>query len=532
MMGGQLSHLSLGELLHLFGDPDAYRGFDPEALAELTFLAICFYGADSQTFQKEHLVTLYAELASKVDRDERSRMYDATVNEVSRGDVSADAFFPFLCLETDTALVSSAVIDFTMFTPVEGGDPLSSPKIMLRMMPSVANPAGILAGLILLGDRRLAGLIRVARIHLDHDGLGELSRSRSGYLYSTQIDFYLEWMEEIIGDVAMESELGFLAAAIANMPGSCFDDCVREVERSFGTPRSPESMKVFRQWTLAEYAEVIIPRLQAIAEQEAEPKIMHLVFEPWLTLTQEAPPEGDGPAGGRRGEDSVGCMFNISSYEQERNLPDIMVRPFTAFLVAGIVNPYGPTLTAIGSSGDPANGRMPVLRVMLNPFAQSVSEIGTVDFSSDSDPILAFRDLHLLGWGSCPTLIFHWNALSGDQAEQVLADWLATFPDAHSVWKSVRDHPNDPWTRVKNDIDRAFANLGSPAPEVPLARHEAFAFAEVMASHDHAIEEFRAWIASWNGAIEHTSPVLASTALPYGKCQTYIEHILSACKMP
>lgn len=62
--------------------------------------------------------------------------------------------------------------------------------------------------------------------------------------------------------------------------------------------------------------------------------------------------------------------FHVRDAPRKRSLKSVGKRELTTLLAGGIINPFGPTLTALVLEGTIEPGaKLPILSVMLNPFA-------------------------------------------------------------------------------------------------------------------------------------------------------------------
>ena len=83
-----------------------------------------------------------------------------------------------------------------------------------------------------------------------------------------------------------------LVAAIARMPLNAQPPFVVDVERVLPVYLdSNHPMRLIRQISFADYLEEIRPRLEGLAAQESEPKVIPRIFEMW-----ENPEQFKGPS--------------------------------------------------------------------------------------------------------------------------------------------------------------------------------------------------------------------------------------------
>lgn len=214
----------------------------------------------------------------------------------------------------------------------------------------------------------------------------------------------------------------------------------------------------------------------------------------------------------------------------------VMASPVTGLLVSGIVNPFGPTVNAVVAVGELKVGaKLPVVRLMLNPFQQEVEEVGTLTFGKTWRPSAIIPQLFELRAGCCPSLILPLEQLKPASAVSLFAEFLRGFDDARGVYDRVREYYGNPWDRVSREMSMATEHLTSPKSRAaeehePLNEAEARHMAELLLSDEHSSPEVQALIYAWNGSIQHIAPALAT--LPMDQFATVLEHICSAVRVP
>jgi hypothetical protein len=216
-----------------------------------------------------------------------------------------------------------------------------------------------------------------------------------------------------------------------------------------------------------------------------------------------------------------------------RPTPDLAVllsQPVTALVFVGIVNPYGPTLMVGGFLGTPdMQGKKPLIRAMLNPFAQEL-EILHDDSPSVSGPAdLMNHILPHLSLNACPTLLLPSIHIPASEAPAVYGEVLRRFPDARRVLELVRRFYGDPWNRVSGEVRTTFESGAGSASYKELSEPEAYELAQLLLSDEHTRAEMDAFNYAWNGAIAH-APALRAMNLQ--RMLIHFFHIAESCVMP
>jgi hypothetical protein len=235
----------------------------------------------------------------------------------------------------------------------------------------------------------------------------------------------------------------------------------------------------------------------------------------------------------------AGKDTRIRLYAKPRSItPDaVFDQPVTSLLVTGIVNPFGPTLTAVVIAGQPARGaKFPVAEVMLNPFSQGLQAVGEIAFGEDWLPSEVISRVVGLRSGCCPTLLLPSASLAEETSLALHAEHIRGFEGAREVYDRVKNYYGNPWDRVSEEIAAGpelmrlhAAGQRLPAPE-PLGAGEAEELAGLLLSEQHLKPELRAFFYAWAGSIQHTAPGLAS--LKPEAFATAFDHLAASCRLP
>jgi hypothetical protein len=222
----------------------------------------------------------------------------------------------------------------------------------------------------------------------------------------------------------------------------------------------------------------------------------------------------------------------------EIDLQSILSQPVTTLMVTGIVNPFGPTLEAIGLLGQVEPRRTPPLvRIILNPFSQEAFELGSIALGETFNTGFLVERLAAFTTGSCPTLLLPSAHLDASAARRAYAPILAQFQDSRGVLDRLRRYYRNPWDRVSEEMRLSTqllkAKLGgqeaeSHRPE-PLGDAEALELADLLLSPQHIRPELEAFHYAWNGAISQ------APALPAMSLQQYLMfffHVTDTCVVP
>lgn len=214
----------------------------------------------------------------------------------------------------------------------------------------------------------------------------------------------------------------------------------------------------------------------------------------------------------------------------------------TTLFACGIVNPFGPTLNLLALEGElESRDRQPLLHIMLHPFEQSATEVGSACIKGTWIPERDLKPFFSLNLGSCPTLLVPGLAYPEDQAIDLFAALLPSFDDGTETLAKVRQFPSDPWRRVQDDVDRGLVHLEDattrtqrPVPS-RLTVQESRELAQHLLEPVNLSQELKAFTMAWYGAIqfqtEHGSVDLAESALGGPRFAMAMAMILASCRV-
>ena len=211
---------------------------------------------------------------------------------------------------------------------------------------------------------------------------------------------------------------------------------------------------------------------------------------------------------------------------------------FTTLIAGGVVNPFGPTLTVLTADGHfpKAVGRVPVLLITLNPFAQTCHTVGHVEIGDlwspleDLEPFLAS-----LAFGACPTLLIPSTYMNTDVTRTLYARFLARFEDGAEVLAKVRRYPDDPWSRNLAGLDVLKAERTDEAPvkRGRLNAAEALELATTLLTPDHVRTELVAFLDAWEAAVHFQSgDAPPRAAMPAEDFVERLAQLCATCHLP
>ena len=275
---------AVAELLFEETDPRRWLELEPGDLARLVETALTIYASLGAEPMIRLLQVLYPAYARVTTVERRMGWYRAAMTRVTEEGRHAGALLPWVFAEPAIEIVSSAALDYAVLLPLEDGDPMTGPKAVVSIFETAAAacPAGLFAGLRLLGDDRVNALLAPLRRTLSEDEVADVCAARTGFVFAAMVDFLIDWLEEAETD-GEDGRFGTVAASLVRVVGTMAMPDVIDGRRRFPAPRVGTDLLEpgWERVPLARFAERIRPRLEAIADREDEPRVMPSVLEAW-----------------------------------------------------------------------------------------------------------------------------------------------------------------------------------------------------------------------------------------------------------
>jgi hypothetical protein len=99
----------------------------------------------------------------------------------------------------------------------------------------------------------------------------------SGFLHSAIIEFYMDWLEELLEE-GNEQAFGIISAGFVKLFMQPKMPTVTSIKRLFPATLD-NAIEILDEWPIEEYVSSVLPRLQHIAEMETMPRIFPEVIQ-------------------------------------------------------------------------------------------------------------------------------------------------------------------------------------------------------------------------------------------------------------
>lgn len=263
-------------------DPDAWDDLGDEDLKQVILIKCIEYGVSQDGSRIPGLFGLYRHAMTQLDVTDRLEMLTefsrSTEEQHGKGHMG---LMMFLAVDDSPAVQSSAALSLSVLYDPEDGDELAGPAFVVRTLlnrESDPESQGIgLGGVLLLGDKRVMPLLEDAWEQLSEEAQLAMTTAKSGFVSEGIVEFWLNCLES----GCSESVFGSVVAAIAKLPAIAQVPFVVDIERLFPAYAGGEPMRPLRRTSFADYLEEIRPRLEALEEEESEPKFIPMIYEIW-----------------------------------------------------------------------------------------------------------------------------------------------------------------------------------------------------------------------------------------------------------
>jgi hypothetical protein len=289
-------HPPIDELDALFSTPDAWAGLDADILRQLLVYECVACGLELGREATVRLMSLARVAADRLHPAARLQAVSNVARAIERvhrqqrvrsGAGATSGLLPFILEDPDPSVVSAASCELAILLPLEGDDPLTGPRHVASLIEQVAPDdarAGIIGGLLLLGDLRVWALLDQAWMRLGDEGRQTLALVIQGFhgLHALTVRFLLGWLEHeaVRPDSAT---FGVVAATMARAGHHAAEFGVVDVRRTFPVIDAPEGRpyEVVREWPLHEFLPLVSGRLLALTSADPPPELVLAVIRHW-----------------------------------------------------------------------------------------------------------------------------------------------------------------------------------------------------------------------------------------------------------
>lgn len=283
-------------LVNRLEDESGWRAMDQQALKGFIYEGVCFYGQISWEPMVQLLMPVYAHGMAQLSSSERIELLAAVRQRIEVNQTSMNALMPFVYVDIDPGVVSTAAVDYVVLAAPEEGDALSWARALVANLNAGvgANKGAILGGLVSLGDRSLNEFLVETRWLLSDPEVATAGKCVADRPCIGALEFWLAWLEELVGAGLAQSTLfKNVAGGLSLLPRQKRDAAFVDVTHNFDYPRDahagvnealnqpnpgggPET--VHSERPLSAIAEDYSERLYAIEAAESAPRYASAVL--------------------------------------------------------------------------------------------------------------------------------------------------------------------------------------------------------------------------------------------------------------
>jgi hypothetical protein len=235
--------------------------------------------------------TFYPMFAQRADAGSRRQLFERMREHARSGLLRSDVLVHFLRLETDRGIVAEAAFDTARIgVPAPDGEARGAGYVLaLVVTGSVANPGAALSGLLALACDDVNAKLRLLRPALAlcaaDSALREMTRPAQNHVHVATVEFWLEWLESLAGDLpAAQRVFDHAADALAALRRTIRGQFV--YEGSWVAPPSEAAGDPVgtRELPLGRFAASVTPRLAALATAAPESPSLRRALAAWLLV--------------------------------------------------------------------------------------------------------------------------------------------------------------------------------------------------------------------------------------------------------
>jgi hypothetical protein len=261
-----------------------WDALDEDGLARLAHHALFFAGRGHGPIA-QLLDAFYPEYAKRVDAARRGEVF-ARVRSLIHEGVLRGGLLP-VCLrhDGDPGIVSTAARDIAALDVVEPATGVRGADLVLKLVitGAVAVPGAALGGLLARGDEvinaKLAALRPALALKWADRALGAMAAAPSGYLLAATVEFWLQWLEALAGELPGASRVfDQVARALAFQREALVEPFVLRARRPPCLGAETAGLEV----PLASFTASIAPRLRTLAALAPASDGMSRALAAWL----------------------------------------------------------------------------------------------------------------------------------------------------------------------------------------------------------------------------------------------------------
>ncbi len=272
----------LQHLVEIGRDPARWEALDPDALLLIAFQQALYYGANHDADAGASLGAMYGYLVGRVTVEERLELLERVGEAVHGGATSVLAMLPFLQRESDPHVAQMAAVSFASLMPLTDDDPMTGPRTLRTLFNHSEDEAvriGLLAGLLALGDRRVAPLLPSAWASLSPEGQVTLTQAPQPFVSALWVEFLVD---ALVAAPGASPAAAAVVARLKLLPNEG-EARVLDLERKFPetAPDERPEIALLGEWSVEDYGARIADRVRHAAAESERAWDVEELFRVW-----------------------------------------------------------------------------------------------------------------------------------------------------------------------------------------------------------------------------------------------------------
>jgi len=265
-------------------DSAGWDRLDEDGVARLAHHALFFAGRGHGAIAAL-LDSFYPEYANRVVSERRGEIYTRVRGLIYEGVLRGGVLPTVLCHDSDPVIVSTAARDIATLDIVEPASGTRGGDLVLKLVitGAVAVPGAALGGLLARGDEamnaKLGALRPALALKWADRALGAMATAPTGYTFASTVEFWLQWLEALAGQLPEATRVFDQAArALAFQRETLVEEVVLRARRPPCLGAETAALEV----PLAAFTASIAPRLRVLAGVAGESDGLRRALAAWL----------------------------------------------------------------------------------------------------------------------------------------------------------------------------------------------------------------------------------------------------------
>lgn len=268
----------ISELIDEIGESRLWVSRSNDDLRDLLYRAMICYGSTNLESLVPFILPLYRHFMAESNVSQRLELEGIIRGNVEQEILSLNALLPFIYIDDNRSVVSTAVIDMCMIGVPTAEDSLAWPRRLTDDLARgmMACKGGVVGGFLCLGDARVLQLLTPLKECVAEEDIADAAWCTTSQASIDAFEFWLSWAESLEQRKLTEtSAFGNVMAALILLQRAANGRFLC-VKRNFGylfNPLIDAPLEILAEYSDAEISLKFGERLIKLANCESEPKL-------------------------------------------------------------------------------------------------------------------------------------------------------------------------------------------------------------------------------------------------------------------